>query len=392
MNALIKRVHIPDIVFFSIVVFLASLGLVMVYSASSVTALDRFGDSFFYLKRQAVFLLSGFALMFLVISSDYRKWVKLGGWILGLTLLMLLAIFIPGIGHKAGGAWRWISLGGFHLQPAEFAKISCILYLSWALVRKGEQTEKFVYGLLPMGLVAGLLSGLMLLQPDFGNSVLLFFVAGVLLYLSGAKTTHIISIVLFSLPLIYALVMGKEYRRRRLLAFLDPWSDMKNTSYQIVQSFTAFSQGGWFGTGLGNSQEKLYYLPEVHTDFIGAVIAEELGFFGIAVLVLCFLVLTLRGFRIALRARDATGFLLAAGCSTLIGIQGLLNLSVIMGLLPTKGLPLPFISHGGNSLLATFLACGLIQSVARFASFDGPVPDRPWLKKWGQGRDWSQQS
>jgi cell division protein FtsW len=237
-----------------------------------------------------------------------------------------------------------------------------------------------------MATVAGLLAGLILLQPDFGNAVVLLFLAGVLIYLAGARASYLISIVLFSLPVVWGLVMGKEYRRRRLLAFLDPWSDMQNTSYQIVQSFTAFSQGRIFGSGLGNGQEKLYYLPEVHTDFIGAVIGEELGFIGICVLILCFLALIWRGYRIALRASDPTGFLLAAGCTTMIGIQSLLNLCVIMGLLPTKGLPLPFISHGGSALLVTFLACGLIQSVGREAVFDGPVPQYPWLKHWGRTR------
>lgn len=384
MNALIKRVHIPDLIFFSIVLVLASLGLLMVYSSSSVIALDRFGDSFFYLKRQAIFLLAGFSLMFLVISSDYRKWVRMGGWILAGTLLALVAIFIPGIGHRAGGAQRWLSIMGFQLQPAEFAKLSCIIYMTWALVRKGKNAQSFSYGLLPMGIVAGLLSGLILMQPDFGNAVVLVFLSGVLIYLAGARVSYLLSIVLFSLPGIWALVVGKEYRRRRLLAFLDPWSDMKNASYQIVQSFTAFSHGGMWGTGLGNGQEKLYYLPEVHTDFIGAVVGEELGFVGICFLVLCFFALLMRGYRIAIRACDPTGFLLAAGCTTLIGIQGLLNLCVIMGLLPTKGLPLPFISHGGSSLLVTFLACGLIQSVGRQAVLDGPVPSYPWLKQWGK--------
>lgn len=384
VNALLRRVHIPDLLFFSLVIFLASLGLVMVYSSSSVTALDRYGDSWYYLKRQAVFLVAGFSAMFLVLTTDYHRWVRMGGWILGLTLVALALIFIPGVGHRAGGALRWLSLGGFALQPAEFAKLSCVIYMTWALVRKGENARSFTYGLLPMGIVAGLLAGLILLQPDFGNAVVLVFLAGVLIFLAGARVSYLISIVLFSLPLVWALIMGKDYRRRRLLAFLDPWSDMQNTSYQIVQSFTAFSQGGLMGTGLGNGKEKLYYLPEVHTDFIGAVVGEELGFIGITVLVLCFMLLVWRGYRIAMRAPDPTGFLLAAGCSTMIGIQGLLNLCVIMGLMPTKGLPLPFMSHGGSALLVTFIACGLIQSVGCRSVLEGPVPHYPWLKKWGR--------
>jgi cell division protein FtsW len=385
VNALLRRVHIPDLLFFSLVIFLASLGLVMVYSSSSVSALDHFGDSWFYLKRQAVFLAAGFSVMFLVLASDYHKWVRYGGWLLLASILSLMLIYVPGIGYSAGGALRWISLGGIGVQPAEFAKLACIVYMTWALVRKGENASSFTYGLLPMGIVAGLLAGLILMQPDFGNAVVLVFLAGVMVFLAGARISYLISVVLFSLPLVWALVMGKEYRRRRLMAFLDPWADMQNTSYQIVQSFTAFSQGGLWGSGLGNSREKLYYLPEVHTDFIGSVIGEELGFFGMALLAMAFALLVIRGYRIAMRAADPTGFLLASGCTTLIGIQAVLNLFVIMGLVPTKGLPLPFLSHGGSALITTFFACGMIQSVGRQAVLEGPLPSYPWLRKWGLG-------
>ena len=383
MNAFLRRMHIPDLFFFSIVIGLASLGLLMVYSSSSVTALDRFDDSWFYLKRQAVFLIAGFTCMFLVLATDYHRWVRAGGWLLGASVLSLCLLFVPGLGHRVGGGLRWLSFGGVGLQPAEFAKLACILYMTWALVRKGDSVRTFTYGLLPMGLVAGVLAGLLLMQPDFGNAVVLVFIAGVLIYLAGARISYLIGIVLWALPVMWALIMGTEYRKRRLLAFLDPWNDPRNTSYQIVQSFTAFSQGGLFGTGLGNSKEKLYYLPEVHTDFIGSVLGEELGFVGLTVVILCFLMLVIRGYRIAMRAPDPTGFLLAAGCSTLIGIQAMLNLCVIMGLVPTKGLPLPFFSHGGSAVLVMFIACGFIQSVGRQANLEGPIPPSSWLKRWG---------
>jgi cell division protein FtsW len=216
-----------------------------------------------------------------------------------------------------------------------------------------------------MGLVAGLLVGLLMLQPDFGNAMVLLFVSGVMLFLAGGRVAYLLGAAAVCAPIAWALVMGAEYRRRRLLAFLDPWADPQNTSYQIVQSFTAFFSGGWWGQGLGNGQEKLHYLPEVHTDFIAAVVGEELGFVAVILMILAFLLLLYRGYRIAMNASDRSGFLLAAGCTTLIGLQVVLNLGVVMGLLPTKGLPLPFISHGGSSILMSFLACGLILSVAK---------------------------
>ncbi len=376
--------QIPDLVFFSLVLFLTGLGLVMVYSASSVTALDHFGDSLYYLKRQSVFVLAGLACMFLIVGTDYHRWVRQSGWILVATLVALVLTQIPGIGHRVGGAKRWIDVVGFRLQPGEFSKIACILYMTWALVRKGKQVKSFTYGLLPMGIVAGIFAGLLLRQPDFGNAVLLVTLSGILLFLAGGRLSYLFAIVLCGIPTVYALIMGAAYRKKRLLSFLNPWNDPQHTSYQIIQSFTAFFHGGAWGMGLGNSQEKLYYLPEVHTDFIGAVIGEELGFLGVAVTVLAFLFLVIRGYRIALRAKDPVGFLLAAGCTTLIGLQAVLNFCVIMGLLPTKGLPLPFISHGGSALLVTFIACGFIQSVARTSPVHGPVSVKPWLEEWGR--------
>ncbi|MBS1984727.1 MAG: putative lipid II flippase FtsW [Bdellovibrionales bacterium] len=383
-NSPSHRFQVPDLLFFTVVLLLAGLGLVMVYSASSVSALEHFGDSWYYLKRQAAFSGAGIVCMFLVMNANYHRWIKWGGWILGCSILSLILIHVPGLGHRAGGALRWLSLGGIRLQPAEIAKLACVLYMSWALVRKGSNVSTFTYGLLPMLLVAGLMAGLLMLQPDFGNAVVLVSLAGVMLFLAGARVSYLGGAVLGALPLVYLAVMGEDYRRRRFLAFLNPWEDPSRTSYQIVQSFAAFFSGGFWGRGLGNSQEKLYYLPEVHTDFVGSVIGEELGFVGVAAVIVAFWILIVRGYRMALRAQDPSGFLLAAGCTTLVGLQALLNLMVITGLAPTKGLPLPFISHGGSALLMIFVACGLIQSVGRRAHLEGPVPDAPWLKRWGK--------
>jgi cell division protein FtsW len=362
---LYQRFFVQDRLFFALVFFLSLFGLIMVYSASSVVALDRYDDSWFFFKRQLVFVMGGFFCLSLTLATDYHRWIRSGGYILGAAILLLLLVQVPGLGIKAGGATRWLSLGGVRFQPAEFTKVACVIYMAWALVRKGDNVRSFAYGLLPMGLVAGLLAGLLMLQPDFGNAILVVLVAGVMLFLAGGRVAYLLASVAVLAPLAWVLLMGADYRKRRLLAFLDPWADPQNTSYQIVQSFTAFFSGGLWGRGLGNSQEKLHYLPEVHTDFIAAVVGEELGFIAVALLIGIFLLLLYRGYRIALDAPDRSGFLLAAGCTTLIGLQAVLNFGVVMGLLPTKGLPLPFISHGGSSLLMTFFAAGLVLSVAR---------------------------
>ena len=356
---------INDRLFFAIVVALSLFGLVMVYSASSIISFDKYQDSWFYFRRQLAFVVAGFFCMGVAVATDYHRWIRSGGYLLGFAILSLVLVQVPGIGMKVGGATRWIGLAGFRFQPAEFAKLACIIYMAWALVRKGDNVKSFAYGLLPMGIVAGVLAGLLMMQPDFGNAVVLITICGVMIFLAGGRIAYLIGSVLVLAPVALSLVMGASYRKRRLLAFLDPWADPQNTSYQIVQSFTAFFSGGAWGQGLGNGQEKLHYLPEVHTDFIAAVVGEELGFFAVTLLIGAFFVLTLRGYRVALKAPDRSGYLLAAGCTTLIGLQASLNLGVVMGLLPTKGLPLPFISHGGSSLIMTFFACGLILAVAR---------------------------
>ena len=356
---------INDRLFFAIVVALALFGLVMVYSASSIIAFDKFQDSWFYFRRQLAFVAAGFFCMSVAVATDYHKWVRSGGYLLGAAILSLVLVQVPGIGMTVGGATRWLGFAGFRFQPAEFAKVACIVYMAWALVRKGDNVRSFTYGVLPMAIVGGVLAGLLLLQPDFGNAVVLTTICGVMIFLAGGRVAYLLGGILVLAPVAWSLIMGAAYRKKRLLSFLDPWADPQNTSYQIIQSFTAFFSGGAWGQGLGNGQEKLHYLPEVHTDFIAAVVGEELGFIAVAALIAAFFTLVLRGYQVALKAPDRSGYLLAAGCTTLVGLQAVLNLGVVMGLLPTKGLPLPFISHGGSSLIMTFFACGLVLSVAK---------------------------
>ena len=379
MQSILRRLHVPDIIFFAAVIVLTGFGLVMVYSASSVSALERFGDSLYYLKRQLVFAGAGLVSMFLVLSTDYQRWVKLGAVWLAVGAAGLVMLHIPGLGVRAGGALRWVSIGGLTLQPSEFVKLACLLYYSKILVKKHHEIEKSFQAMLPFLGVAAVMGGLLLTQPDFGNAVIVCTLTWLMLLYAGAPLKYLFGMVLGALPLVYILIAGKSYRLARLTAFLDPFADPLGSGYQIVQSFLAFFSGGLFGSGLGNSQEKLYYLPEIHTDFISAVVGEELGFLGMFFMIACFAVLLVRGFRIALRARDRMGFLLAAGCTSMLALQAFLNMCVVMGMLPTKGLPLPFISHGGSSLLVSFLACGMIQSVARVSSAAG-ASDGPKIR------------
>ncbi|NCN26642.1 putative lipid II flippase FtsW [bacterium] len=364
MNSFFRRWEKADLPFLLATIALLVLGLVFLYSATCVMASEKFGDSFYYLKRQGSFALLGLLAMTIIQGGNYQRFCRLGAPLVIISLLCFSLLLVSGIGDEANGAVRWLKIGWLRFQPAEFAKIACVLYMSWALSKKGDQVKTFTYGILPMFVVCGSMLIFLLAQPDLGNAVVLGVITLAMLFLAGARVSYLAVFIVGSLPVLYFLIMGAEYRKRRMLAFLDPWHDPQNTSYQIVQSFTGFFKGGLWGQGLGNSQEKLYFLPEVHTDFIGSVVAEELGFIFFVALLCLFAFLIFRGLLIGARAQSKSGFLLAAGCSTLLGLQIVLNLSIIMGLLPTKGLPLPFVSNGGSSLLATLILCGLILSVS----------------------------
>lgn len=365
MNKVLKRWENTDSLFLLATVILLMLGLVFLYSSTCVMAQEKFGDSFYFLKRQILFAAVGVIGMYFIQGSNHEIFSRMGAATVLISIFLFGLLFVPGIGEEANGAVRWFSVGPIRFQPGEFAKIACVLYMSWALSKKGEKVKSFKYGVLPMLVVSGSLLIFLLAQPDLGNAVVVALLTLAMLFIAGARTSYLLIGVFSAIPTLYWLIMGAEYRKRRLLAFLDPWSDPQNTSYQIIQSFTGFYKGGIWGQGLGNSQEKLYFLPEVHTDFIGSVIAEEIGFVGLVAIILLYIFLILRGFIIGARSKSKSGFLLASGCATLLGVQAFLNLAIIMGLLPTKGLPLPFVSHGGSSLVATLILCGLILSVSR---------------------------
>ncbi len=363
-----------------IVTYLLTLiGLIIMFSASGVLAETRYGDSTFFLKRQSLWLLFGLVVLHWVAQRDYNVWKTLAPYGLVLTFVLLVLVLLPFLGTQVNGARRWLRVAGFSIQPGEIAKLSIVLYLASFLVRKEENLITFTRGVMAPMAVVGLFAGLLLLEPDMGTAVVLTLLLFGLLFLGGARLPHLLGLGVCLLAVAYALIMQSDYRRRRLLNFLDPWQDSADTGFQLTQSFVALGNGGLFGVGLGDGRQKLFFLPEAHTDFVLALVGEELGFLGTGLLITLFAILIVKGFKIAGEAPDAFGRHLACGVTLLVGIQVLINMSVVSGLLPTKGLTLPFVSYGGSSLIVSLVAMGILLSISRA----GPT-GRP-LSSFGMG-------
>ena len=345
-------------------VVLTCLGVVMVYSASSIMAEKRFADGFFFLKRQGGFALAGFVIMAIVAQIDYRYYRKAAALFFLISIGLLIAVLIPGVGTKISGAARWIRFMGINVQPAEIVKVTLVVFMAYSLSKKGERVKLFWNGLLPYLLILVLIVSLLLGQPDMGSAITVVTVALVMLTVAGARIRHLFLLVMATLPLFYFLVMNVDYRRRRILAFLNPWDDPTNSGFQIIQSWIAFGSGGLIGNGLGESKQKLFYLPEAHTDFIFSVIGEELGFVGVFVISSMFMLLIWRGMRTALETSDPFGKNLAFGISLMLGLEAFLNIAVVLGMLPTKGMALPFLSYGGTSLWVTLVSIGILLNIS----------------------------
>jgi cell division protein FtsW len=359
-----KKAEGYDLIIVLMVVALTCFGVVMVYSASSVMATKKFHDGFYFLKRQGIYAIIGFGAMAGAMRIDYHFWKKAAIPILLVCLGLLVLVLIPGIGGSAGGSSRWIRLPGFSLQPSEMAKIAFIMYMAFSLDKKQDKVRLFSSGFLPYMVVLAVMLLLLLKQPDLGSSLTLGCVAMVMLFAAGTRLSYILSMVLLALPFLYYAVMHVDYRRRRIMAFLNPWEDPSNTGFQIIQSWIAVGTGGIFGQGLGEGKQKLFYLPEAHTDFIFSVVGEELGFIGVMIIASMFFLLIHRGIRVALYAEDNFGRSLAFGISTLLGLEAFVNIAVVTGLFPTKGLALPFISYGGSSLIITLFAIGILLNIS----------------------------
>jgi len=348
-----------------IMITLTLAGLVMVFSASAVVAANRFHDPGYYLKRQLAWTACGLLVMHLASRIDYIWWKRLWIPLLGLTVTLLGMVLVPSLGIAAKGARRWLSLGPIAIQPAEIAKIVTVLYLAAYLARKEARLATFWSGTAPALLVIGVVSSLVLLEPDLGTVVVMGSVTIGMLFLAGARVSHLLSLGLCVMSAVLVLALGSSYRRQRLMTFLEPWKDASDTGFQITQSFMAFGSGGLFGVGLGEGKQKLFFLPEAHTDFVLALVGEELGLAGTVIIILLFAMFVVRGFQISARARMPFGRYLGMGITLLIGIQALINACVVTGLLPTKGLTLPFVSYGGSSLVISMLGVGILLSISR---------------------------
>jgi cell division protein FtsW len=357
----------PDVWLFGAAVALLSAGVVMVYSASAIVAADRFHDPYFFLKKQLVWALIGGGVLWAALRCDYRWLEKAVVPALIIASVLLVLVLVPPIGQAINGTRRWIRLGPVSFQPVELAKLALVVYLAAFLARKRGELDDFRTGALPPLLVGGLLAALVLVQPDLGNCMTLIVLTFGLLYLAGSPIKHLAWVAAPALPLIVLAVWMAPYRMRRITAFMDPWGDPRGSGFQIIQSWLALGNGGLVGQGIGGSRQKLFYLPESHTDFIFAIVGEELGFVGAVAVVALFAVLVWRGLRIGLRAPDAFGAYLALGITVLLATQTIVNLGVVTGLLPTKGLPLPFISFGGSALLMTMLATGMLLNISQHA-------------------------
>lgn len=357
----------PDMWLLGVVVLLLSTGVVMVYSASAIVAAERFQDPTLFLRKQLFWALLGSLLMLGVLRLDYRRLEGWGWPVLIASGVLLVLVLVPPLAQPINGTRRWLRLGPASFQPAELAKLALVVFLAAWLTRHRDRLDDFRRAVLPPLAAAGTLALLVLAQPDLGNCLTLIAVTFALLYLAGCPGRYLAAVAAAGLPLVALATWLAPYRLRRITTFLDPWSDPRGSGFQIIQSWLALGSGGLTGRGVGESRQKLFYLPEAHTDFIFAVLGEELGFVGAAALVGLFAVLVWRGLRVGLRAPDAFGAYLALGLTVLIATQTLVNLGVVTGLLPTKGLPLPFISFGGSALLTTMLAAGVLLNISQHA-------------------------
>ncbi len=355
----------PDYTIFLVTVILLAFGLVMVFSASIIVAHVR-EDHFYYLRRQAFWAVLGLVSLFFVSRVNYWKLKKLIWPMVILNFVLLASVYIPGVGVVINNARRWISIGGLSIQPSEFTKLTVVVFTAWFLSRPEVKMNNFFKSsLIPLSLM-GASFLLILQQPDLGTGVAIAATTGLIIVIAGMPLWQIFALSLMAGPLGYYLAMSEDYRRQRILSFLDPWADPLDSGYHIIQSLLALGPGGLLGAGLGLSRQKLYYLPEPQNDFIFAIIGEELGFLGTFTVLVLFFILLWRGFKVALHAPDSFGSLLAAGITGMIGLQVLINIGVVTGSMPVTGINLPLISAGGSSLFFTLTAIGVLLNVSRY--------------------------
>ncbi|MDO8494082.1 MAG: putative lipid II flippase FtsW [Deltaproteobacteria bacterium] len=375
----IRRVPV-DVPLLIAVALLTSLGLTFVFSASAVLANDKFGDNLYFLKRMILNVALGVGLMMVSMRFSYFHLRKVVYPFMIFCVILLLVTLYSGLGVKVGSTTRWISFYFFNFQPSELAKIAIIFFMAYFLEKKEDRIDKFSIGIIPPVMMTGVLILLVLLGKDFGTAFVMGLLVGSLLFLGGARLWHLFLFFLAALPMIVHLILNEGYRMKRLISFLNPWGDRLGGGFQILQSLLAFDEGGWTGKGLGAGQQKLFYLPEAHTDFIFSVVGEELGLFGVTVTIGLFIALMVRGIRIARHAPDLFGRYVAFGIVLLVILPCLINMGVATGLLPTKGLVLPFLSYGGSNMVTTFVAIGILLNISTYQQADTP----PLLSRHGK--------
>lgn len=356
------RIHL-----FMVTIILLAVGVVMVYSSSAINAYESLKDSAFYLKRHLAYLLIGIIGSLWIMSIDYdiiKKYIKP---ILVVSFLLLILVLVPGVSREIAGARRWFRFSILSFQPSQAAKLVLILYFADVLSRKQNEIRSFTQGFVPPMIMLGLSVGLILLEPDLGTSVCIAAVSFIMLFVAGIRLTHLVPVMVSSLPGLCVIILAKPYRMKRILAFMNPWQDPQGIGFQIIQSYIALGSGGIFGVGLGQSRQKLLYLPGCHTDFIFSIIGEELGLIGAAGIIILFIVFIYLGMKIAFRSRDLFGHLAALGIVSMIAVEAIINIGVATGSIPTKGLSLPFISYGGSSLVFDMMAAALLLNIAKYS-------------------------
>ncbi len=358
---------LPDIMIFIITLALLSLGIVMVFSASSVTAYHELGDAYHYLKRQSLWAAIGLVALVICMNIDYHLWLRLAGPLIVVSIVALAVVLVPGIGITISGSRRWLGAGPVRVQPSEFAKLSVVILLAAYLSTSPDRVKSVVRGVFVPLILVGMCALLVLREPDLGTSIGMAATAWLMLLIAGGSPGWLVGLAAMTAPVIYLYARHDPVRMRRLTSFLDPWADPLDSGFHIIQSLLALGSGGLVGTGLGLSRQKFYYLPEQHTDFIFAIIGEELGFLGAALVVFLYAIFAWRGFRASLNAPDSFGSLLAAGITIMVALQAAMNIAVVTGSMPITGITLPLISSGGSSLVPMLAGVGILLNITRHA-------------------------
>lgn len=348
------------------IIIISGFGLIMIYSASYVWALYKFNDSYKFVKTQALFLLIGYILMYILQKIPYYIYLKKANLIFVLSFILLILVLIPGVGTIRNGSRSWFGIGGFGIQPSEFMKLGIIIFTSKYLSKNEKELSKIKKGVLPILFILIIVFGLIMLQPDFGTGVIIVITIITLLFISGVPINFFIKLSLLGIIGVVGLIIIAPYRIKRIISFLNPWSDPLGSGFQIIQSLYAIGPGGLLGLGFGNSIQKHFYLPEPQTDFIFAIISEEFGFIGILLISLLFILIIYRGLRISINCENKFGKYLSFGITFQLAFQTILNLMVVVGLIPVTGVTLPFLSYGGSSLLITMISMAILLNISKY--------------------------